>query len=242
MTSQHQGEHSGSQKGFTFSWDLLWAILAMGFMAYGLYKVFYASPLLKHTGLPWWSQKIFYIHLPAAWGSLAGLLLVFAGSVGYIWSEKEKWDTLAVAAAEVCFLYGLLVLITGPLWARPSWGIFWKWEDPRLMSYLALWLILGAYFLLRAYGGKGRGIRMASAALGVIGTFSVPLVYMSVKLWRSVHPMVKNKDMDASVRSTLWICLLAFTFLFILLVRVRRRLEEQQNELHHMTLKIQELE
>lgn len=204
----------------------------------GLYMAFYYAPVLRHNGLPWWTQKIFYVHLPAAWGGLSGLLLVLIGSVGYLLTRKERWDSFAVASAEICFVYAIMVLTTGPLWARPSWNTFWKWEDPRLMSFLALFLLLGAYQLQRMYGASGHPKRVASAALGIIGALSVPFVYYSVKLGRSLHPMLKVKEVDPRIRITLWVFLFAFFFLFVLLFRIRRRLEEQRNRVDELMLRI----
>lgn len=222
--------------------EVIYAVMAGTLFIAGFYIAFYVAPLLRHSGLPWWSQKIFYLHLPVAWGALSGLSIVLVGSVAYIWSEKQGWDSLAVAAAECCFLFGTMVLLTGPLWAKPSWGVFWKWEDPRLMSFLALWLVLGAYFMLRAFGGVGRSIKMACAAMGIIGAFSVPFVYLSVKLWRSLHPMLSPKDIDSRVRLAVWVCVASFFFLFLLLMRIRRRLEQQRQRLHELSLRAQELE
>lgn len=216
--------------------NIILGILSGACMSAGLYMAFYYAPLLRHNGLPWWSQKIFYIHLPAAWGGLSGLLLVLIGSIAYLKTRNEKWDAFAVAAAEVCFLYATMVLLTGPLWARPSWNTFWKWEDPRLMSFLALFLILGAYQLQRIYGAPGHPKRLASAALGIVGALSVPFVYYSVKLGRSLHPMLETKEIDPRVRLTLWVFLFAFFFLFVLIMRIRKRMEEQQNRTEELLL------
>lgn len=218
------------------------ALGAAGFFGVGLYMMAHYAPLLRMNGLPWWSQKIFYIHVPAAWGGLGGLLLVLIGSIAYLQTRDEGWDAFAVAATEVCFIYATAVILTGPLWARPSWGTFWKWEDPRLMSFLALFLILGAYQLQRIYGAPGHGKRVASAALGIVGALSVPFVYLSVKYGRSLHPILKAKEVDGRVRLTLYVFLVAFLLLFLLLLRIRKRLEEQRNRTEALLLQIPEEE
>lgn len=223
-----------------FSIDYLLLLLSITCLSLGLWMAFFYAPLLRHTGLPWWSQKIFYIHLPAAWGGLSGMFLVLIGSIAYLRTRNERWDAFAVGAAEICFLYGTIVMSTGPLWARPSWNTYWKWEDPRLMSFLALWLVLAAYFVFRSYGGRGHQVRVAAAALGVVGAISVPFVYLSVKLGRSLHPMLKVDEVDSRVRLTVWVCNLAFFFLFLFLMRWRRQLELQRNHIDHLYRQIDE--
>lgn len=202
----------------------------------GLYMAFYYAPLLHMNGLPWWSQKIFYIHVPAAWGALGGLILVLIGSVAYVRKRDAGWDAFAAAAAEVSFLYATLMVLTGPLWARPSWGTFWKWEDPRLMSVLALFLIMGAYQLQRMYGAPGHPKRIASAALGIIGALSVPFVYYSVKLGRSIHPILDPKHVDSRIRVTLYVFVVGFLCMFAVLMILRKRLEEHRNRTEELLL------
>ncbi|TNE44044.1 MAG: hypothetical protein EP343_30280 [Deltaproteobacteria bacterium] len=200
------------------------------FFAVGLYMAFYYAPLLKHNGLNWWSQKIFYLHLPAAWGSMIGLVLVLVGSVAYFVTRKESWDSYAVAAAEPCLLFATFVMLTGPLWGRPSWNTYWKWDDPRLMSYFALWLLLIAYFMLRSFSEDGELKRSTSAALGILGAISVPFVYLSVRMGNTLHPRPNKMQIGGKVWITTYVFLGAFVFLFWLIFRVRRRLEEQRNQ------------
>ncbi|HAA59035.1 MAG TPA: hypothetical protein DCE42_30050 [Myxococcales bacterium] len=222
--------------------DLLLGVLATVSFCVGMWFVFYKAPLLKLNGMPWWSQKIFYIHLPCAWGSLSGLLIVLIASIGYLVTRKESWDTLAVAATEICFIFATGVLITGPLWAKPSWNTFWNWGDPRLMSFFALWMILGAYFLLRNYGDSGEQVRVASASLGIIGALSVPFVYLSVRFAPGFHPNPNKMQFDLWVRITVHTLNFSFLFLFLLLMRVRRRLEENRNLARRIKLHCDELD
>lgn len=233
-----ENKHSSRKIGF----DPILLFFSLAFLASGLYMAFYYAPLLRHTGLPWWSQKIFYLHLPAAWGGLGGMLLVFIGSVAYLRTRKESWDAFAVGAAEGCFLYCTIVMTTGPLWGRPSWNTYWKWEDPRLMSFLALWLVLAAYFVFRRYGERGNQVRVASAALGIVGALSVPFVYLSVKLGRSLHPMLKVDEIDSRVRLTVWVCNFAFFFLFLYIMRWRRKLELQRNQIDMLRRQLDEVQ
>jgi heme exporter protein C len=125
--------------------------------------------------------------------------------------------------AELAVVFGIIVLVTGPLWARKSWGVWWQW-DPRVTSTLVLWMIYVSYLLLRRFGGAGSEV--LSAAVGLFGTALVPFVYVSVNYWRTIHPNTNvvpslPKDMLAPFG---W-CMLAFFLLFTALLIVRVRLE-----------------
>ncbi len=222
--------------------DLIMVLLSGVLLAVGLYMVFYYAPLLKHNGLPWWSQKIFYIHLPVAWGSMSGFILVFIGSVAYIITRKESWDNFAVGAAEACLLFATLVLVTGPLWGKPSWNTYWKWDDPRLMSFFAMWLLLVAYQILRMYTEEGESKRLTSAAIGILGSISVPFVYLSVKFGNTLHPRPAKMQIGSKVQITTWVMLLAFFFVFLLFFRIRRRLEGQRNRLYRLNQLVSDLD
>ncbi len=207
------------------------------FLGMAIIAAFFYAPLLKYNGLPWWSQKIFYVHLPAAWGGLTGLLVVLIGCVGYILTKNPKLDALAASAAVPSFLYSSLVLITGPLWAKPSWNTYWKWDDPRLMSFFAFWLVLVAYHLLRYFSEDDEAKRLASSALGIIGALSVPFVFLSVKFGRSLHP--KPIEFDPRVGFTALLFIISFFLLFIALVRIHYRLELQWQKIENLKRQIQ---
>ncbi|MEM1008999.1 MAG: cytochrome c biogenesis protein CcsA, partial [Myxococcota bacterium] len=111
-----------SAKHTQFPWLDVWLLtLSFGCLFTGLSMAFYYAPVLEYNGLPWWSQKIFYIHLPVAWGGLGGMSLVLISAIAYLKTRNKDWDALSVSASEVCFLYCTLVLCTGPIWGRPSW-------------------------------------------------------------------------------------------------------------------------
>lgn len=223
------------------SWS--WTDVFLGFVSgvslcVGLYLAFYYAPLLKHNGLPWWSQKIFYVHVPVAWGAMVGLIFVLVGSIMFFRTRQPQWDHVTVAAAEPCLLYATLVMVTGPLWAKPSWNTFWKWDDPRLMSFFALWLILVAYQVLRSFSEEGEGKYLTSAALGILGSLSVPFVYFSVRMGHTLHPKPSRMEMAMEVRITTWVFLLSFSLLFVLIYRFRKRLEQQRHRLLKLTQRL----
>ncbi len=136
-------------------------------------------------------QKIFYFHVPCAIMLFAATFVCAAGSVAFLFKGSERGDRLALAAGELGVLFGICVLVSGPLWGRKAWGVYWQW-DARLTSSLLLFLILIAYLLARKYGGPG-GRRLA-AALALFAAVDVPLVYKSVDIWRTIHPQDHGGD------------------------------------------------
>src|SRR6185369_11795721 len=130
-------------------------------------------------------QKIFYFHVPCATMMFLSTFVAAGGSIAYLFKGSERGDRLAHAAGELGVLFGACTLVTGPLWGRKAWGVWWQW-DARLTSSLLLFLILIGYLLARRYGGPGG--RKLSAALALFAAVDVPLVYKSVDIWRTVRP------------------------------------------------------
>jgi len=138
------------------------------------------------------AQRIFYYHVPSAMAAFAFFAVSLAGSVLYLFFRKSNEikalaaDAWALSAAEVGLVYCTVVLITGPLWGRRAWGIWWTW-DARLTTTLVLWLIYASYLLLRRFAA-GPEMRTLAAVLGIFGALDVPIVYMSNRWWRTQHP------------------------------------------------------
>lgn len=179
-------------------------------------------------------QRIFYFHVPSAWVSFLGFAIVAVASLFFLRTGKSSWDTLACSAAEVGLLFLTLVLITGPLWAKPVWGVYWTW-DSRLTTSFILWLIYIAYLMLRNYvSDKQRGARFA-AVFGIIGFVDVPIVYMSIRWWRTLHPAAvigggTDSGLAPTMLVTLLTCVAAFTLFFSTLLFFRyktMRLKEE---------------
>lgn len=153
-------------------------------MIAALYLVFIWVPNEKTMGIV---QRIFYFHVPAAWVGFLGFGIVFVASIAYLIKRNDNWDMIASISAELGLVFCSIMLITGPIWAKPVWGIWWTW-DPRLTLSLVLWLIYVAYVMLRIYvTDEGKRARL-SAVVGIIGFLDVPLVYMSIRWWRTQHP------------------------------------------------------
>ncbi len=151
-----------------------------------MYVVFFRAPIEAQMGIV---QKIFYFHVPAAYAMYIGALACFVGSLGYLLKPRDSFDALGRAGAELAIVMGLVVLVTGPLWAAKAWGYYWTW-DPRLTTALLSWLMYVAYSVLRAFSGDGEGERKFAAALGVLGAANLPIIHFSVQKWGGQHPVV----------------------------------------------------
>jgi len=134
-------------------------------------------------------QKIFYIHLPLAWWAMMSFFTVFLASLMVLIKKDNKWDRLAGSACELGVLFSGLALITGSLWGKPIWNVWWTW-DPRLTTTLIMWFVYAAYLILRQSGVGGERGPVVRAALGVVAFLDVPLVFYSARKWRSIHPTV----------------------------------------------------
>jgi heme exporter protein C len=179
-------------------------------------------------------QKVFYVHLPSAWMFLLGAIVCGIASVRFLFRGDPRQDRLAWAAAELVVLFGAITLVTGPLWARKAWGVWWQW-DVRLTASLMGWMVAVAYLLLRKYGGPGSD--KLAAGLALFGMANVPFVYISVNYWRTIHPTTNVvPTLPTSFGVPLWFSAVTFLLLFILLLRMRVRLEEQRTRLDTLYL------
>ena len=201
-------------------WATFFSMLAAIFM------VFLLVPSERDQGIV---QRIFYFHVNLAWMAFAGFAFVAAASIWYLATGNATADRLAVANAEVGLLYTTLVMVTGPIWARPIWGTWWTW-DPRLTMTVVLWTIYAAYLMLRRLGTGDDAIVRYAAVLGVVGALDIPLLILAVRIWRGIHPAVMiAKDKDAGLKDpmmgwTLLVSGIALGLLFTWLVSLRARL------------------
>jgi heme exporter protein C len=179
-------------------------------------------------------QKIFYYHMPSAWMFLASSIVCGVASVRFLVSGQARHDRTALAAAEMAVLFGVLTLVTGPLWARRSWGTWWVW-DARITSSLVGWMIAWAYLILRRYGGPGS--EKLAAGVALFGMANVPFIYISVNYWRTIHPATTVvPTLPFSMGFPLVFCLTAFTLLLVLLMKLRMRVAEQEARLDALYL------
>ena len=197
-------------------------------MTAALFLVFLYVPTEKEMGVV---QRIFYFHVPLAWISFLAFFIVFLCSLLYLKTWDRRWDRLARSSAEIGIVFTTLVLITGPIWAKPVWGAWWTW-DARLTSTLMLWFIYFAYLLVGAYSvEESRGARYA-AVVGIIGFIDIPIVALAIVLWRTQHPgpVIFEGGLEASMLLTLIVCLVAFTLLYVYLIMQRTSLGQAADE------------
>jgi len=169
-------------------------------------------------------QKIFYLHLPVAINTMLACTTVFVGSVGYLWQRRMAWDDLASAAAKVAVLTGLVVLLTGMIWARSAWGVWWTWS-PRLTFTLMLWLLYVVYVMVRPAIQSPERRALISAVYGLVAFLDVPLAYFTAKLMPDIHP--SSIELGLSMKLTLAAWFVPVTMLCAGLVLARYRLNER---------------
>lgn len=191
----------------------LWMLLS-------IFMMFFYAPIESEMGIV---QKIFYFHVPLAWNAFLGFTIVFFCSFRYLATRDPKWDARAVAAAEVGVLFTTLVLVTGPIWAKPAWGIWWTW-DARLTLTFVLWLIYLGYLMLRRYIDSPERRSTLAAIVGIVGFVDVPLVYFAIRWWRTQHPSPvlmggEDSGLDPRMATTLWVSTAAYLLLFTVLYR-----------------------
>lgn len=207
------------KRGFT-----IFAIFTAALLSYALYQALVAAPTEQTMGDV---QRIFYYHVSSAWTAFLLFSINFVASVAYLIKRSTKADILAVVTAEVGVVFCTVVLVTGPLWARPVWGIWWTW-DIRLTSTLVLWLIYVSYLFLRAFSSSSQTPLLA-AVLAVFGALDVPLVYFSIWFFRTQHPQPvigAGGSLDPRMWHALLINWAAFLCFALLLCWSRYRLEK----------------
>lgn len=183
-------------------------------------------------------QKIFYFHVPSWFVMFSGAFICAWGSVLYLFKGSKDADRYAVTGAEVAVVFGLIGLITGPLWARKAWGVWWQW-DVKLTLALIVWLTFVAYLLLRRYGGPGAD--KLAAGVGIFGAANIPFVYYSVNWWRTMHPKTSVvPSLGPGMRGAFWYCVLAFMLLMVLIVMARVRLQRQRAQLDELYLSLED--
>ena len=183
-------------------------------------------------------QKIFYFHVPSWFVMFSGAFLCAGASVRYLTKGSREADHYAITGAELAVVFGLIGLITGPLWGRKAWGVWWQW-DVKLTLALVVWLSFVAYLLLRRFGGPGS--EKLAAAVGIFGAVNIPFVYYSVNWWRTIHPKTSVvPTLGPGMRGTFWFCTLALMLLMVLISAVRVRLERHRALVNDLYLELED--
>lgn len=209
-------------------------ILCIALFGYAPFLIL-AAPYESTMGLV---QKIFYFHVPSAIAMFLSAFVCGISSAVYLFRRRAAADRVAVSAAELTVVLGVIVLMSGPLWARKAWGVWWQW-DARLTSTLVMWLVFQAYLLLRRFGGPGSD--KLSAAVGLFGAALVPFVYWSVNMWRTLHPTTNVvPSLVPEMRWPFVWCVLAFIALYVVLLTLRTALEERRSRLDALYLALED--
>lgn len=210
---------------------VLVAVTALGILV-SLYLAFSFTPKMgKEFGYD--AQRIFYFHVPSAWTAFLAFGVVALAGVLYLRTRKMMWDVIARSSAEIGVLFTTTALVSGSLWAKPVWGSFWTW-DPRLTTTALLWLIYVSYLLLRSAIPEMERRATFGAIVGIVGFIDVPIVFMSIRWWRTIHPDVVgpgHMNLEPSMVVALMVSLLSFTLLYVTLMVARVHLEESSDRL-----------
>ncbi len=212
------------------TWFVMLALAAFALLSWGLYEAMVGAPTEQTMGEV---QRIFYYHVPSAWTAFLCFFANFIASIIFLARKGARADAIAVSTAEVGVVFCSVVLVTGPIWARPVWGIWWTW-DARLTSTLVLWLIYVSYLLLRRYAAPGQAPVLA-AALAIFGFVDVPIVYLSIRYFRTQHPQPvigggEGSGLDPRMLHALLVNFAAFVVFAAILIWARYRLERLRQQ------------
>jgi heme exporter protein C len=222
-------------RGMKTSWVTTAAVATL--IGLAGYAALFMAPTERTMGL---IQRIFYFHVPSAWTGFVAFFLVLVSSIAYLFRRRPQWDWLAVSAAEAGVAFFTVVLVTGPIWAKPVWGIWWTW-DARLTSTFVLWVLYVTYLLLRTLVGDPERRAMVSAVFSIFAFLDVPLVYLSIWFWRTQHPqpVIGGGGLDKRMWPVFLICWAALLALMALLVRQRYRLEALRREVQELAIDVE---
>lgn len=181
-----------------------------------------------------YAQRIFYFHVPAAWIGFLAFIVAAVTSLLYLITRRQKWDVWALSSVEIGVAFFFMVMLSGPIWAKPTWNVWWTW-DPRLTISTISWLLYIGYLMLRgAVDNPDRQARFG-AVYALIAAMSVPVNWMAIRWWRTIHPAVvlpgNNSSaqggfgMSADIRTTLLFCVFAFTVFYVALMYHRIKME-----------------
>jgi heme exporter protein C len=210
---------------------IILATVSVSLVIAAAYAAFFIAPTERTMGV---LQRIFYFHAATAWAALDAFFACFVANLLYVWKRQQKYDSLGVASAEVGLVCTTVVLITGPIWAKPAWGIWWTW-DARLTSTFILWLLYISYLLLRSLIEEPERRALLSALFGIFAYIDVPLVFFSIRWWRTQHPAPvilggPGSGLDPLMNKVFFFNVLAMHVFALFLIAERYVLERMKNE------------
>jgi heme exporter protein C len=224
-------------------WQKILDAFSVLFLVLATLMVFFYAPLEFVMGAV---QRVFYFHIAAGWVGMLSFFLAFCSSILFLARGESRWDWLSVCTVELGLVFMTINILTGMVWARPIWNTWWTW-DPRLTTASIMVLIYAAYFILRLGIEQPEKQARFAAVYALIGFVSVPLTFISIRVFRTIHPIVLGSgdptasnalEMTASMRQTLVFGLVAFTILFVSLLTHRYRLQKAEYNLAHERWKV----
>ena len=210
---------------------IILAAVAILLVIASAYASFYIAPEERTMGV---IQRIFYFHVASAWAGFTAFFLCFLGNLLYVWKRQQKYDWLGVSGAEVGLAFTTVVLITGPIWAHPVWGIWWTW-DARLTSTFVLWLLYVSYLLLRTLVEEPDRRALLSSLFGIFAFLDVPLVFGAIRWWRTQHPQPvimggQGSGLEPTMQAVFFFSAFAMHVFMAFLIVERYSLEKMQTE------------
>ena len=201
-------------------------------MLVNMYLIFMWVPTEQNLGI---SQRIFYVHVPVAWVGMVAIFVVAIGSVLHLITRNDRWDVIAYSAAEIGLIFGTLMLVTGALWAKPAWGVWWQW-DPKLTTALILWFIYVGYLMVRAYAPSGSQGRRYASVVALIGAIDAPIIYMASVWWRTAHPDLNigplaESSLDTNMLMVWLYSTVAFTVFYVYLLIERMSMRKAEDDI-----------
>lgn len=203
-----------------------------------IYMVFMWVPTEQNLGV---SQRIFYFHVPLGWIGMVSIFVVGIASVIHLLTKKNLWDAIAYSAAELGVIFATLILITGAVWAKPVWGVWWSW-DPKLTTTLILWFVYVGYLMVRSFSPRGSQGRRYASVVALLGAIDAPIIYLASIWWRTAHPNLNigplaesDSDLDSKMLITFFVSLITFTifYVYVMLERIQmRKCEDDLDEVH----------
>ena len=212
------------------------SVLCFVTMLAALYGAFVYAPTERTMGDV---QRIFYFHVASWWVAFIAFTVTFFASALYLWKEKRRFDDVALASTEIGVAFTTIGLVTGPIWAKYAWGVYWTW-DPRLTTALVLWLMYVGYLMLRRYVPEETKRASLSAVVAIVAFVDVPIVFLAIRLWRTQHPQPvimsgsEDSGLDPLMRNTLFMAFGAFSFLYLWLMQKRLAVEETRQEVDQL--------
>jgi heme exporter protein C len=223
------------------TWLIVLTALSAVLVLVALYLALAGAPeanLQSETGR--YAQRIIYFHIATAWVGFLAFFVTFIGGVGYLRTQKRGWDIVALSSAEIGTVFMLGVLVSGSIWAKPAWGVWWVWDE-RLTISLIQFLIYVGYLMLRAsVDDPVRRARFA-AVYGIVAFISVPINFMAIRLWRSQHPLMfgsQGGGLGPGMMFAFFFCLITFTIWYVTLMAHRIRLERLRDDAEHLKQRI----